>query len=71
MADETPERSEPTSDQSATPSASEGEESPPADESYLLGATGVEEQVLAELARAEASLNNPEEPADDTGGAVV
>ena len=38
------------------------EESPPADDSYLLGATGVEEQVLAELARAEASINDPEEP---------
>ena len=38
------------------------EETPPTDDSYLLGATGVEEQVLAELARAEASINDPEEP---------
>ena len=43
------------------------------DESTLLGATGVEEEVLAELARAEAELsdpNAPDEPADETGAHV-
>jgi len=44
---------------------------PPTDDSFLLGATGVEDQVLAELARAEASMDDPEEPADDSDGAVV
>ncbi len=44
---------------------------PPSDESYLLGATGVEDQVLAELARAEAALNDPAEHADENDGAVV
>lgn len=44
---------------------------PPTDDSFLLGATGVEEQVLAELARAEANMNDPEETADDSDGAVV
>jgi hypothetical protein len=43
----------------------------PPDESYLLGATGVEDQVLAELARAEAELHDPEENADENDGAVV
>jgi hypothetical protein len=55
----------------ADSSDSSDEESPPADDSYLLGATGVEEQVLAELARAEASINDPEEHDDDSDGAVV
>jgi hypothetical protein len=62
MADETP--STPASD-------TEDEESPPSDDSYLLGSTGVEEQVLAELARAEASINDPEEASDESDGAVV
>jgi hypothetical protein len=44
---------------------------PPPDESVLLGSTGVEEQVLAELARAEAELNDPQEHADENDGAVV
>jgi hypothetical protein len=44
---------------------------PPPDESYLLGSTGVEDQVLAELARAEAALNDPEGKADESDGAVV
>ncbi len=52
-------------------SDSEDEEAPPPDDSFLLGATGVEEQVLAELARAEASLEDPEEAADESDGAVV
>jgi hypothetical protein len=71
MADESPGTSESPSDQTAAPSTSADEESPPSDDSYLLGATGVEEQVLAELARAEASINDPEVPDDDSDGAVV
>jgi hypothetical protein len=73
MADETPGTSASPSDPAAAPSDSveEEAESHPADDSYLLGATGVEEQVLAELARAEASINDPEEPDDDSEGAVV
>ena len=50
---------------------SEADESPPADDSFLLGATGVEAEVLAELARAEASIHDPEEAADESDGAVV
>jgi hypothetical protein len=68
MADETPESSAPPGDST---SDSGDEESHPADDSYLLGATGVEEQVLAELARAEASLQDPEESNDESDGAVV
>jgi hypothetical protein len=68
MADETPESSAPPSDSTSDPG---DEESHPADDSYLLGATGVEEQVLAELARAEASLQDPEESPDESDGAVV
>jgi hypothetical protein len=49
----------------------EDEASPPSDDSYLLGADGVEEQVLAELARAEAALNDPDERDDEGDGAVV
>ena len=48
-------------------------ENEPPDESTLLGATGVEEEVLAELARAEAELsdpNAPDEPADGEGAQV-
>jgi len=71
MADELPGSSVTPSDPAADASESSDEESPPADDSYLLGATGVEEQVLAELARAEASINDPEEPDDDSDGAVV
>jgi hypothetical protein len=43
---------------------------PPPDDSFLVGVPGVEEEVLAELARAEASLHDPDAP-DDSGGAVV
>ena len=57
------------SDPSAASSRSD--ESPPADDSFLLGATGVETEVLAELARAEASIHDPEERADESDGAVV
>ena len=42
----------------------------PPDESVLLGATGVNEQVEAELARAEAELEG-DAPESDDGGAVV
>jgi hypothetical protein len=70
MADELPGTSDSPSDPSAPPDSAD-QESPPADDSYLLGATGVEEQVLAELARAEASINDPEEHDDDSDGAVV
>lgn len=48
-------------------------ENEPPDESTLLGATGVEEEVLAELARAEAELsdpNAPDEPEDEKGAQV-
>ena len=63
MADENPDRN--------AVSDSEDEETPPPDDSFLLGASGVEEQVLAELGRAEANLNDPEEAADESDGAVV
>jgi hypothetical protein len=71
MADELPGASESPGDPAPAPPDSADQESPPADDSYLLGATGVEEQVLAELARAEASINDPEEDSDDSDGAVV
>jgi hypothetical protein len=48
-------------------------EDEPPDESVLLGATGVEEEVLAELARAEGELSDPNAPddhADDEGAEV-
>lgn len=42
------------------------------DESTLLGKVGVEEEVLAELARAEAKLSDPSAPDDpDAAGAQV
>lgn len=37
----------------------EGNDEPPPDESFLLGRAGGEEQLLAELARAEAELHQP------------
>ncbi|HZU76111.1 MAG TPA: hypothetical protein VFA70_05055 [Dehalococcoidia bacterium] len=44
---------------------------PPPDESTLLGATGVEAEVLAEAARAEAELRDPNaDPPDDEGAEV-
>lgn len=47
-------------------------ESPPPDESYLVGAMGVEEEVLAALAHAEAEMNDPTHDAgDDSDGAVI
>ena len=42
------------------------------DESTLLGRVGVEEEVLAELARAEAKMSDPSAPDDpDAAGAQV
>ena len=37
----------------------QGDEAPPADDSYLLGRAGAEEQMMAEVARAEAELHDP------------
>jgi hypothetical protein len=71
MADEHKERSETPSDPTTVASDAGDGESPPTDDSFLLGVSGVEEEVLAELARAEAHLHDPEEPADDSDGAVV
>jgi len=71
MADEIPESSESPSDPPATASDAEADEPPPPDDSYLLGAPGVETEVLAELARAEASLHDPSGAADESEGAVV
>ena len=51
-----------------TDSAADQSDEPP-DESVLLGATGVEEQVLAELARAEAELQDPDAPDEDPDAA--
>jgi hypothetical protein len=42
----------------------------PPDESVLLGATGVQAQVEAELARAEAELDGEAPPAEDDGAVV-
>ncbi len=42
----------------------------PADDSFLMGATGVQAQVEAELARAEAELDGEAPPADDDGAVV-
>ncbi len=48
------------------------DEDRPPDESTLLGATGVQEEVLAELARAEGEMSTPstEDDSDDTGAQV-
>jgi hypothetical protein len=45
-----------------------GEE--PGDDSFLMGATGVQAQVEAEAARAEAELAGEAPPADDDGAVV-
>ncbi len=47
------------------------DEDPPADDSFLMGVSGVEEEVLAEAARAEAQLQAGEEPEGGNDGAVV
>ena len=52
-------------------SDTEPDDAPP-DESTLMGATGVEAQVLAELARAEGEMSDPSAPDDpDAAGAQV
>lgn len=64
----TPEEATDTEDEDE----SDLEDQPP-DESTLLGAGGVEEEVLAELARAEGELsdpNAPDEPDDEEGAQV-
>jgi hypothetical protein len=72
MANEDPPASEIGADPSPAESEDSGDDqSRPADESYLLGATGVEEQVLAELARAEGDMTDTEEVSDEGDGAVV
>ena len=69
MSDTTP------ADESDLDNGSDGtpdEDEPIPDESILLGRVGVEEEVLAELARAEAKLNDPSAPDDpDAAGAQV
>jgi len=55
--DSTPPANEPTED--------ELPEDEPPDESTLMGKAGVEEEVLAELARAEAEMSKPEDGDDD------
>jgi hypothetical protein len=53
-----------------TPTAADHERIP--DDSTLLGKVGVEEEVLAELARAEAKMSDPSAPDDpDAEGAQV
>ncbi len=47
------------------------DDDPPADDSFLMGVSGVDEQVLAEVARAEAQLQAGEEPEGGDEGAVV
>jgi hypothetical protein len=42
----------------------------PGDDSFLMGATGVQAQVEAEAARAEAELAGEAPPADDDGAVV-
>jgi hypothetical protein len=49
----------------------EADDTPP-DESTLMGATGVEAEVLAELARAEGEMSDPSAPDNpDAAGAQV
>lgn len=67
-----PDETTPTDAGDADEDESDLENEPP-DESTLLGVPGVEEEVLAELARAEAELsdpNAPDEPADEKGAQV-
>jgi hypothetical protein len=73
MADDIPDRSATPIDPEPAESdddAAEAEDHPP-DDSFLLGVPGVEEEVLAELARTEATLHDPGLPADESDGAVV
>ncbi len=48
----------------------EADDTPP-DESTLMGATGVEAEVLAELARAEGEMSDPSADDPDDAGAQV
>lgn len=59
MTDQPPEQ-EPDADEA---SEEQGDRIP--DESTLMGKGGVEEEVLAELARAEGKMNDPDETEDD------
>ena len=59
MTDQPPEE-EPDADE-----ASEQQDDRIPDESTLMGKGGVEEEVLAELARAEGKMNDPDETEDD------
>jgi hypothetical protein len=69
MSDTTP-AEETDLDDGAEETAAEDESIP--DESTLLGKIGVEEEVLAELARAESKMNDPSAPDDpDAAGAQV
>lgn len=47
------------------------EDDVPGDDSFLMGVSGVDEQVLAEVARAEAQLKAGVEPDGADDGAVV
>jgi hypothetical protein len=47
-----------------------GVDEEPADDSFLMGATGVQAQVEAEAARAEAELAGEAPPVDDDGAVV-
>ena len=73
MPDETTAADSADSDPATAPDEDESDlENEPPDESVLLGATGVEEEVLAELARAEGQLSDPNAPDDpDEEGAQV
>jgi hypothetical protein len=54
------------------PDAGDGKDDTPPDESTLMGSTGVEAEVLAELARAEGEMSDPSAPDDpDAAGAQV
>lgn len=59
MPDEPAEHATPDAPEKADQNPPETE---PPDGSTLLGATGVEQEVLAELARAEGELNDPDAP---------
>ena len=55
-----------------TPTAPDPEHEPVPDESTLLGRVGVENELLAELGRAEAKMSDPSAPDDpDAEGAQV
>jgi hypothetical protein len=73
MADDIPDRSATPIDPEPAESDDDaiGENAHPTDDSFLLGVPGVEEEVLAELARTDATLHDPELPADESDGAVV